>query len=99
MIREGKGSNKSDTRYTSRVNVITGRIEHAPESKLVPTFAGGRGEGEAEGWGGGSGKCVDIVHRLSCHLLRVMCLYKSISQIRAESSMMRVSLWLRPLGH
>ena len=34
--------NKSDIKYTTRMNVFTGRIDRAPESKLAPTFAGGR---------------------------------------------------------
>ena len=34
-----KEFNKSDTKHTSRMNVFTGRVDHAPESKLVPTFA------------------------------------------------------------
>ena len=31
--------NKKEISYTIRVNVFTGRMIHAPGSKLVPTFA------------------------------------------------------------
>ena len=57
MIREGKEFNKSDIKYTTRMNVFTGRTDHAPESKLAPTFAkgGGRKEREEKGVGLGEG--------------------------------------------
>ena len=33
---------KNNNKYTTRINVFTGRMNHAPGSKLVPTFARGR---------------------------------------------------------
>ena len=33
---------KNDIKYTTRMNVFIGRIDHAPESKLASTFAAGR---------------------------------------------------------
>ena len=39
MIHEGTDSTRNVIKYAARMNVFIGRIDHAPESKLAPTFA------------------------------------------------------------